>query len=68
MIQFSDKILLFFHLLTKISGKIHIAIRCLKASDDLSGLLLIYSSLGLKNEMRELAEKSLEMSKYNIAF
>jgi len=34
------------------------AIECYKKSDDFSSLLLIYSSLGLKNKLLEIAEKA----------
>lgn len=44
------------------------AIKCFKSSDDLNSLFLIYSSLGLRDELRELAQKAEEMRKANIAY
>lgn len=54
--------------LALINGKIDIAIKCLKASNDINGLFLIYSSLGLKENLRELAQKAEETLRINIAF
>lgn len=51
-----------------LNGKIELAIKCFNASEDLGSLLLIYSSLGLKNEMRELAVKAEDLMRMNIAF
>jgi len=51
-----------------ISGKIEMAISCFQACDDLSGLLLIYSSLGLKERMKTLAKRAEELTRTNIAF
>jgi len=51
-----------------ISGIIDMAISCFEACDDLSGLLLIYSSLGLKERMRKLAKRAEELTRTNIAF
>ncbi|EGR29953.1 hypothetical protein IMG5_145440 [Ichthyophthirius multifiliis] len=49
-------------------GNINLAIECFKNSDDLGSLLLIYSSLGLKEELIEIAQKAVEQTKMNIAF
>ena len=54
--------------LALLHGEIQIAINCFKESDDLSGLLLIYSSLGLKDELRQLGERAEELTRINIAF
>jgi len=54
--------------LALISGKIDLSIECLEACDDLSGLLLIYSSLGLKDKLRSLAKRAEDLTKANIAF
>jgi len=54
--------------LALISGKIDLAIQCLEASDDLSGLLLIYTSLGMKDNIKKLAKRAEELTKANIAF
>ena len=42
-----------------LQGKIQLAIQCFKNCDDLGSLLLIYTSLGLKNELKELGNFSL---------
>ena len=44
------------------------AISCFQACDDLSGLLLIYSSLGLKERLKQLAKRAEELTRTNIAF
>lgn len=54
--------------LALISGKIDLAIECFEACDDLSGLLLIYTSLGLKDKLRALAKRAEDLTKANIAF
>jgi len=54
--------------LALISGKIDLSIECFEACDDLSGLLLIYTSLGLKEKLRNLAKRAEELTKANIAF
>ena len=51
-----------------INGKIEMAISCFQACDDLSGLLLIYSSLGLKERLKQLAKRAEELTRTNIAF
>ena len=38
--------------LSLLFGRIDYAIECLKKSDDLGGLLLIYTSLGMKDNLR----------------
>ena len=50
------------------SGKIALAITCLEASNDLGGLLLIYTSLGKKDKIEALAIKAEESTKFNISF
>ena len=54
--------------LALISGKIDLAIECLEACDDLSGLLLVYTSLGLKEKLKNLAKRAEDTTKANIAF
>eukprot|EP01015_Nassula_variabilis_P027077 TRINITY_DN5486_c0_g1_i20.p1 TRINITY_DN5486_c0_g1~~TRINITY_DN5486_c0_g1_i20.p1 ORF type:complete len:329 (+),score=83.77 TRINITY_DN5486_c0_g1_i20:67-1053(+) len=54
--------------LALIQGKVKVAIQALEASEDLSGLLLIYSSLGMKDGLRKLAEKAQATTKTNVAF
>eukprot|EP01017_Pseudomicrothorax_dubius_P036227 TRINITY_DN516_c0_g1_i1.p1 TRINITY_DN516_c0_g1~~TRINITY_DN516_c0_g1_i1.p1 ORF type:complete len:884 (-),score=266.35 TRINITY_DN516_c0_g1_i1:3523-6174(-) len=54
--------------LALIHGNIRVAIRCLEAGNDLSGLLLIYSSLGMRQELADLARRAEEQTKSNIAF
>ncbi len=54
--------------LALLNGHFQIAIDCLKAANDINGLFLIYSSLGLKKELQELAVKAVENTRYNIAF
>jgi coatomer subunit beta' len=54
--------------LALISGKIDLSIECLEACDDLSGLLLIYTSLGLKDRLKHLAKRAEDLTKTNIAF
>lgn len=54
--------------LALINGHFDIAIESLKAANDLNGLFLIFSSLGMKEELHELAAKACENTRYNIAF
>ena len=44
------------------------AIESFKSCDDLSGQYLIYTSLGMRDELRLLAERAMELSRTNIAF
>jgi len=54
--------------LALINGHFQIAIDSLKAANDINGLFLIFSSLGMKDELKSLAEKAIESTRYNIAF
>ena len=54
--------------LALINGHFQIAIDSLKAANDINGLFLILSSLGMKDELKVLAEKASESTRYNIAF
>ena len=54
--------------LALINGFIDIGIKCFEASKDYSGLLLIYSSLGMKKELKSLAFRAKAETKFNIAF
>jgi len=49
-------------------GEIELAINCFKAGKDLGSQLLIYSSLGLKDELGELAKTAEDMTMMNVAF
>ncbi|RZC71675.1 hypothetical protein C5167_035223 [Papaver somniferum] len=50
------------------SGKLGMAEECLRNAKDLSGLLLIYSSLGDAEGIQELASLAKEQGKNNVAF
>ncbi|XP_059285920.1 coatomer subunit beta'-2-like [Lycium ferocissimum] len=50
------------------SGRLEMAEDCLKHANDLSGLLLLYSSLGDAEGITELASFSKEHGKNNVAF
>ncbi|KAI3911794.1 hypothetical protein MKW92_045212 [Papaver armeniacum] len=50
------------------SGKLEMAEECLRNAKDLSGLLLIYSSLGDADGIQELASLAKEQGKNNVAF
>ena len=45
-----------------------LAEQCATRSQDLSGLLLLYSSSGNKTGMVELARQALESGRFNVAF
>ncbi|KRW99243.1 WD40-repeat-containing domain [Pseudocohnilembus persalinus] len=49
-------------------GKIGLATNCFKQSNDLGSLLLIYSSLGQKQEIQQLAKLAEQSTRMNIAF
>jgi len=49
-------------------GKIDKAIECLEKSDDLGGLLLIFTSLGMKKKLGNLALRAQKLTRTNIAF
>jgi len=49
-------------------GHIGRAVECLQKCDDLSGLLLIYSSLGMKDRLELLGERAEELTRANVAF
>ncbi|KAK9723079.1 Coatomer subunit beta' [Basidiobolus ranarum] len=48
--------------------RFNLAEECLKKANDLSGLLLMYTSCGNAEGMKELAQKALDEGKNNIAF
>ncbi|KAG6425374.1 hypothetical protein SASPL_115805 [Salvia splendens] len=50
------------------TGKLGMAEECLKQANDLSGLLLLYSSLGNAEGISELVSLAKEHGKYNVAF
>lgn len=50
------------------TGDLSTAIECAKESGDVSGLLLIYTSLGDKDGVKELAAQARELGKTNVAF
>ncbi|RIA04966.1 hypothetical protein BRARA_K00704 [Brassica rapa] len=50
------------------SGKLQLAEDCMKYATDLSGLLLLYSSLGDAEGMSKLASLAKEQGKNNVAF
>ena len=50
------------------SGQLALAESCLSQADDLSGLLLIYSSLGMAGKVEELGAKARKGGKNNVAF
>ncbi|XP_076911658.1 coatomer subunit beta'-2-like [Bidens hawaiensis] len=50
------------------SGMLDMAEECLKHANDLSGLLLLYSSLGDAEELSKLASLAKENGKNNVAF
>jgi len=50
------------------SFNVDLAEKCLWNAEDLSGLLLLYSSLGNVDGFHKLAEKAREKNKHNIAF
>lgn len=54
--------------LALINGHFDVAIESLRAANDLNGLFLIFSSLGFKEELKDLAQKACESTRYNIAF
>lgn len=54
--------------LALINGNFQIAVESLKAANDVNGLFLLFSSLGMKDELKELAMKAFESTRYNIAF
>ncbi|CAD8136859.1 unnamed protein product [Paramecium octaurelia] len=49
-------------------GKIKLAAQALEEADDFGGLLLIYSSIGLKTQLLQLGDKAFQQTKMNIAF
>jgi len=49
-------------------GNFELAVSASKSSKDYSGLLLIYSSMGDKESMKELAETSRSGGRFNVAF
>lgn len=49
-------------------GYINIAVQSYKNSQDLNSLLLIFSSLGMKQDLMELAESAEQQNKFNVAF
>lgn len=49
-------------------GLIPLAIEAYDQAEDLNSLLLIYTSLGLKNQLESLADKAFAQTKMNIAF
>ena len=54
--------------LALLNGHFQIAIESLKAANDINGLFLLYSSLGIKDGLKELAQKATDNTRYNIAF
>lgn len=50
------------------SGKLDVAEECMTRAEDLSGLLLLYSSLGNSSGMKKLASLAQEKGKINVAF
>jgi len=50
------------------SSKIDLAEQCLLAAEDISGLLLIYTSTGNAKSLEELAKLAVEKGKNNVAF
>jgi len=54
--------------LSLLFGRIDYAIECLEKSDDLSGLLLIYTSLGMKDKLHGLAKRANALTRTNVAF
>lgn len=54
--------------LALLNGHFQIAIDSLKAANDLNGLFLIFSSLGMKEDLIELAAKAMESTRFNVAF
>ncbi|KAL4488970.1 hypothetical protein ABPG72_005757 [Tetrahymena utriculariae] len=49
-------------------GDLTRAINCFKQSEDINSLLLIYTSLGLREELEELGKKAEEQKRMNVAF
>ena len=49
-------------------GQMDLALACAKSANDLSGLLLMYTSYGDRNGLRELQRMSRAEGKFNIAF
>ena len=49
-------------------GNIETAIRCLKQSNDLATLLLIYKAQGMKEELKDLVNIAEESKQLNVAF
>ncbi|ODQ67226.1 Coatomer, beta' subunit [Nadsonia fulvescens var. elongata DSM 6958] len=47
---------------------ISLAETCFKAANDLESLVLIYTSTGSKDGLKYVAEKAMELGKYNVAF
>ena len=54
--------------LALLSGEFELAESCMWKSKDWNGLLLLYSSLGIEEKLRKLADHSFEAGKMNIAF
>jgi len=54
--------------LALMNGDIQLAETCAKRSHDLSGLMLLYSAVGYKQGMLELAAQSKEAGRLNVAF
>lgn len=54
--------------LALLNGHFQVAIESLKAAGDINGLFLVFSSLGMKEELAGLAEKAKESTRFNIAF
>lgn len=49
-------------------ANLKLSVYCAEKANDLSGLLLIYSSTGNKEGLRHVAESALEVKEYNTAF
>lgn len=54
--------------LALLNGELELAQACAKRSNDLSGLLLLYSAVGNKQALIELAKKAREEGRNNVAF
>lgn len=51
-----------------LSGEFDLAEECLWKSKDCNGLLLLYTSLGIRGKMEKLAQMALTEESYNVAF
>lgn len=49
-------------------GRIDLAINCYRKVQDLPSLFLIYTSLGMKEELKDIAEMAKKATRNDIAF